>query len=401
MFTIALVFLLLTLNERHALSWTYYSSTCQARNQHLKNVKANTIIKNAATSAAERIAGHNVIDSDESFVDCLMTHLKGQMSRCRFADGLAIISRESSSEREVQFSGTASPGDELVFISIEEFITEVQGKETSVGKALESFLSKNPHVHALVAEAISSIYIAILLSLSRKETRQRNREVLDFLSSRYSSYFDTLPSHQDLSHIPVFWSNKVIQSLQNSHIKVGIQERLRRWKAEFNIICTAAQTDNVDFVDFDTYIWARSIICSRAFDMPAESGGVCLVPFIDMLNHHVKSSYNPSNIVVLEEKLGSTTLRPVPARKCDWHLDENGFFLTVPFPENDSLRSSLSNEKWKWNGEGNPIPIEISYGSHSNAQLLMNYGFAVLEDSSQTILEQVSYMDPICYNPRF
>ena len=343
-----------------------------------KNWSINkTIERHDSTAVAETKSDHEEVELLKSSADCLMKHLKSELSNCRFADGVEIVACPDSSEREVLFSGIAAPGDELAFISIEEIVTDVQGKETSVGKAMQSYLSNNPDEFASVSKVLSSIYISIFLSLFDKEKKEMREEDLDPLKLRHLFYFNSLPSRKELSHIPVFWSSEEIGSLQNSELRTGIQERLRRWKFEYNIIYSAAQAYNLDFVDFDTYVWARSIICSRAFDLPVESGGVCLIPFIDMLNHHVETSISPFEMGVRNEESDLMIKTLVPARKCDWHLFEVGCFLNASFPKSDKEETALSADEKQWNGEGCPIPIEISYGTHSNEKFLINYGFSI------------------------
>jgi hypothetical protein len=354
-----------------------------------------------------------------STVDHLMRHLQANNSGCRFAKGMEIVALEGSdSERGVHFSGKASPGDELAFIPFEEFVTSAYGKGTMVGRCLAGYLEDHPKDKDALEHVLQSIYIAIYLCLSSRI----NGDNTHIIHPQHQPYLDTLPTREELSHIPAFWSSAALDKLEGSPVKEGIQQRRSQWEYEYGLICQAlpflreksealtgnnsdsdTASDIALFADFGSYTWARSVICSRAFDLPIKGGGICLVPFVDMLNHHVAPSTTKAtpelSTLLNRAHQDETEGGSAPARKCNWHLDENGFFLTAPFPTSEhydntwpkhGLPLQLSSEEWKWDGKANPFPIEISYGSHSNGQLLMNYGFSVLKDESQSPLEQVS-----------
>ena len=235
---------------------------------------------------------------------------------------------------------------ELAFVDRVEFVTPQCGLETEIGLAVQEHFARHDSARTCHGGELPSMYIAIFLSL----TKQRKLR-----GGAYAPYLQTLPSLEGLKHLPVFWDSLLLEELQNSVVKDAVQKRRKEWEDEYKIVLAAireAGGASTGFVSLETWYWARSVITSRAFT-DHTSGEICLVPFIDMLNH-ISASQAVSRCDVV---------------KCNWNIDSSGFHLLLP----RDARKRDADAKL----------IEISYGDHSNSNFLMNYGFSILDESQQ------------------
>jgi len=197
------------------------------------------------------------------------------------------------------------------------------------------------------------MYISIFLCLTKRGKHS---------GGAFDPYLRTLPSIQGLQHLPIFWTNRQLDELQSSVVKKAVQTRRDEWHDEYDIVLHAIHEaggdPKVDFVDLDTWQWARSIVTSRSFtdEMRDEP---CLIPYIDMLNH-----ISPGHAESREDVI-----------KCEWTIDSSGFRLSLPEQQRDDQ----------------PIKsLEISYGSHSNSNFLMNYGFSIVDDEYQAVHDKAT-----------
>ncbi|KAI2502193.1 hypothetical protein MHU86_12245 [Fragilaria crotonensis] len=231
---------------------------------------------------------------------------------------------------------------ELAFVDRTEFVTPQCGLETPTGRAVQEYFARHDTTRASHGGNCRPCTLPSFESDKAKETVWRS-----------SPYLQTLPSLEGLKHLPVFWDALLLEELQNSVVKEAVQNRRKEWEDEHKIVLAAireAGGTSTEFVSLETWYWARSVITSRAFTDHA-SGEICLVPFIDMLNHISASQAVSQRDVV----------------KCNWEIDSSGFHLLMP----DDARIKDVDAK----------QIEISYGDHSNSNFLMNYGFSILDDS--------------------
>eukprot|EP00978_Attheya_sp_CCMP212_P019140 scaffold53258_cov53-Attheya_sp.AAC.2 len=273
----------------------------------------------------------------------LVDHLKHGISR--ITDGVNIVPM-AGDERGVQFKeADHEPGKELAWIDRSQFVTPECGEKTAVGRALARLLENTSEAKRVYHTVEEDLYLAIFISL------MKGKLISD---EKFDIYMETLPTLSALQHLPIFWPESSLEELQSSALKDGISTRLMDWEDEYDMIKDAlveSGEGQIDFVDLETWIWARTIVSSRGFD---GDGAKCLVPFVDMLNH-----CGPK------------------AGKCSWIIDQGGFTLSLPSAEFDD-------------DPNNEIPdirpggkVEISYGSHSNAHFLMNYGFSNFNDLEQ------------------
>lgn len=274
----------------------------------------------------------------------LLEHLKRGQSRLK--EDVSVIS-VTKNECGVQLDGTRRStyfSKELAYVDRTEFVTPQCGLETTVGRAVEAHFGLHDDVQNIHGKALPSIYIAIFLSLTKREK---------ITGGDFAPYLKTLPSTKALQHLPVFWSNRQLDELQNSVVKSAVKARRAEWKQEHDIVIDAIRetggSPSNDFVDVETWLWARSIIASRSF---TDDDALCLVPYVDMLNHINPGQANTRGDVM----------------KCEWLIDTEGFHLVPP-------EKVVVNDK--------PKSIEISYGSHSNPNFLINYGFSVVDDEHQ------------------
>ena len=236
--------------------------------------------------------------------------------------------------------------NELAFVDRMEFVTPQCGLDTQIGQVVQKHYELHEAARASHGSELPSMYLAIFLSLTKQQK---------LCGGAFSPYLQTLPSLEALQHLPVFWDTLLLGELQNSAVKEAVQKRKKEWEDEHKSVLAAireAGSAPTDFVSLETWYWARSIITSRAFT-DHNTGEICLVPCIDMMNHICASQAASRSDVV----------------KCNWKIDASGFRLLLP---DDACLKDID-----------PKRIEISYGDHSNSKLLMNYGFSILDDPQQ------------------
>ena len=290
------------------------------------------------------------------------------------------LSKEDRIEEEVE-------EEEIAWINRKEFITPECGKQTTIGKALTEYLRKNEDVQKEYNDILPSVYVAIFLCLNHvsgtNDKQTMNDAAFRETAQKFTEYMDTLPSTEELQHLPVYWNLENLEELQGSPLYHGIKERRSDWFDEYNLVLNATKTFAIEEkrsllqFDFDTWCWSRSIITSRGFTdrcsssatttkTAGSSSSLCLVPFADMMNHCNSESFDSDEIL-----------------RCSWEIRNDGFHLNMPTTSPGSSKrddDENANQKSK--------EVEISYGTNSNSALLLNYGFALLDDShAQTCLE--------------
>lgn len=233
----------------------------------------------------------------------------------------------------------------VAFVDRTEFVAPHCGRDTAVGQAVEAYLGAHENVRRECSNALPSMYIAIFLSLTRRGI---------VTGGRFAPYLETLPSLSNLQHLPIFWNWRELAELQSSAVKAAVQQRKDDWEQEFDIVRRAIKEDvrcHSNFVDCQTWFWARSIITSRAFK---DEGEPCLVPYVDMMNHAVAQAQD--DVI-----------------KCTWNIDSSGFRLVMP----DEYNVGMATKR-----------AELSYGAHSNSNFLLNYGFSVPNNVDQVIYDK-------------
>lgn len=246
--------------------------------------------------------------------------------------------------------------DDVIFVDRAEFLTPQKGIDTPMGQALQTHLSQPRNTIHAFTDKLPHVYLAVYLS-------QYKQGLFD--SSEPSStmdYLDTLPSLSALQHLPLFWDDAMLEELQCSVVKHAVRARREEWKQEFVLIQNAIRSldmpSQYSSLTLETWYWARTIVTSRAFTDLGNNNHPCLCPYVDMMNHVTTSQSHHSIDVV----------------KCTWDIDRAGYHLRLPQPDKDVCRSSS-------------LRLEISYGCHSNAHFLMNYGFCIQDDQEQAMEE--------------
>nr|CCA18289.1 conserved hypothetical protein [Albugo laibachii Nc14]CCA18437.1 conserved hypothetical protein [Albugo laibachii Nc14] len=212
------------------------------------------------------------------------------------------------------------PGERILFIPKNCLITVEMGKQTEIGQKVLA------HNIEFVAPKHIFLILYLLTDMEKKD--------LTF----FKYYYSTLPS--TLKNMPIFWSDQELSWLKGSYILHQIQERKAAIRKDYDAICRA--DPSFSRFSLERFSWARMIVCSRNFGLTIDGvKTAALVPFADMLNHY----------------------RP---RETSWTFDQklDGFTIT-------SLESICSGAQ-----------VYDSYGKKCNHRFLLNYGFAV-EDNTE------------------
>ena len=272
-----------------------------------------------------------------------------------FHPGISLVS-EGGDECGIQLqpnpTGLQLETDDVIFVDREEFLTPQSGLETPVGQVLQWYLSQPGHSLDAHPEKQPHIYLAIYLVAYKEGLLRRLPD------DAGTHYLETLPSISSLRHLPVFWDDSMLEELQCSNLKQGVRSRRDEWKQEFLLVRSAVDAAGLPetFRSFtlETWYWARSIITSRGFTDYENKNYPCLCPYVDMMNHVTGQQAEGNSEVV----------------RCTWDIDSKGYHLRLP----SGRAVSDTGEKPR---------LEISYGSHSNAHFLMNYGFSIPNDQEQ------------------
>ncbi|TDH69930.1 hypothetical protein CCR75_008590 [Bremia lactucae] len=237
------------------------------------------------------------------------------------ADSKKLALQEYAPEvRGVHSRKVLVPGERILVIPKKCLITVEMGKQTDIGRQL---VARNVD---FVAPKHIYLMLFVLTDMEQLET------------SFFHNYYSTLPS--TLSNMPIFWSEEELSWLKGSYIIQQIQERKAAIRKDYDVICKV----DPSFARFslDRFSWARMIVCSRNFGLTIDGiKTAALVPFADMLNH----------------------FRP---RETSWTFDQSIDAFTI---------TSLGTI-------GAGAQVYDSYGKKCNHRFLLNYGFAV-EDNTE------------------
>ncbi|KAJ6163205.1 hypothetical protein N7497_003184 [Penicillium chrysogenum] len=160
-------------------------------------------------------------------------------------------------------------------------------------------------------------------------------------------YLRTLPQPGQLT-TPLFFGEEDVDWIQGTGIPEAAVERIKVWEQKYDF--GYLKLDEIGFPDceqytWELYLWASTIITSRAFSAKVLSGAVqpddlpedgvsALLPLIDLPNHR-------------------------PMAKVEWRAGDEDIGLLVL--EDHSAGQEISN----------------NYGPRNNEQLLINYGFCI------------------------
>jgi hypothetical protein len=71
--------------------------------------------------------------------------------------------------------------------------------------------------------------------------------------------------------------------------------------------------------------------------------------------------------------------------KCNWTIDSSGFRLVLPLDDAASEQQQVDSSS---SHSETAKQVEISYGTHSNSNFLINYGFSIVDDFHQMVDDQ-------------
>lgn len=229
-------------------------------------------------------------------------------------------------EDEIEMRGVHSKCDippNTICVSVPRLclITVEMGQATSIGQAI---LNSD-----LELDAPKHVFLMVFLLWDRKVNGE---------SSFFKPYYDILPP--TLRNMPIFWSEDELSYLKGSYLLDQIADRNDAIEDDFHAICHVAP-ELGKIATLDEFKWARMCVCSRNFGLQIDGNRTsALVPHADMLNHY----------------------RP---RETKWTFDDDrqAFIIT-------SLQRI-------------PAGAEVfdSYGQKCNHRFLLNYGFAVENNS--------------------
>ncbi|OQR83440.1 hypothetical protein ACHHYP_14709 [Achlya hypogyna] len=246
-----------------------------------------------------------------------------RLSRWLTANGAELdklrIETYAPEVRGVHAKKPFSSGDRVMLIPRNCLITVEMGKATEIGQKLL------PLQFAAPKHVFLMMFLLTDMELGN--------------DSFFKPYYDSLPA--TLGNLPIFWTEEELGWLQGSHILQQIEDRKAAIRRDYETICAVDPT----FARFtlERFSWARMIVCSRNFGITIDGvKTAALVPYADMLNHY----------------------RP---RETSWTFDDDadGFTITA-------LRGIASGSQ-----------VYDSYGKKCNHRFLLNYGFAVQDNTEE------------------
>lgn len=241
-----------------------------------------------------------------------------------FKEGCNAPQKLEDSEMRGVHAKTNIPSNTIcVSIPLKCLITVEMGQATEIGQIiLRSDLDLDAPKH---------IFLMIFLLWDRKVNNQK---------SFFAPYYNVLP--ETLRNIPIFWSPEELAWLQGSYLLNQISDRNEAIEQDYLAICKVAP-QLASIATLEEFKWARMCVCSRNFGLQVNGHRTsALVPHADMLNHY----------------------RP---RETKWTYDDDLQAFTITTLKPIMLGSQVYD----------------SYGQKCNHRFLLNYGFAV-EDNTES-----------------
>lgn len=273
-----------------------------------------------------------------SYSCCICYALLAVSPGCYLHPSVSIVDI-SPSERGIRVnnstgSSSIEPKEILLSVPWDTIITPDHGRATSTGKALRMNLDDDYTYLALWITTTSANYAV-------------NHDL-------YYYYLKTLP--KDMSHLPIFWSSADLDELKGTRLYTATQLLRKQWEILYLYIVSQYAPFGKE-TSLDTFLWAKALVQSRVFFLREDylenkigsftrnttttnTNKIGLVPLADMLNH--KSRSDPST--------------------CDWRVEKT--------LEAFVIRTSGG-------GLHQGSEASISYGLHTNAHYLANYGFCI------------------------
>jgi hypothetical protein len=281
----------------------------------------------------------------------LCSHHVAGLSSLKIPDGFSLhpsasIVNLSGTERGVTISKSPiEPKETLLVIPLQHIIQPEQGRQTPAGMAVHRHCCAVENSSTRLKELMTEqTYIALWLCDMVTERRS------DATTAESIFFLDTLPDLNDLTHIPMFWSEEDLVELQGSTMLLETRKNRRNWKELYQEIA-ACRAPFGDHTSLDTFLWAQALTRSRTFSLRGEyfegnnddiadkQRRFGMVPILDMLNHRSRSDPNT----------------------CDWKFDVDRNAFVVQVAETMHPGSEAC----------------ISYGLYPNRYYLSSYGFTI------------------------
>mmetsp|Transcript_16561 Transcript_16561/g.25875 ORF Transcript_16561/g.25875 Transcript_16561/m.25875 type:complete len:552 (-) Transcript_16561:189-1844(-) len=222
---------------------------------------------------------------------------------------------EECEMRGVHVKQSIPPNTTVIVIPKQCLITVEMGQATEIGQAILS--------SELDLDAPKHVFLMIFLLMDRRDPE-----------SFFKYYYATLP--KTLHNMPVFWNEEDLKYLEGSYLLQQIQDRNDAIREDYEAICNVAPVLS-EIATLDEFKWARMCVCSRNFGLLINGVRTsALVPHADMLNHY----------------------RP---RETKWTFDNERQAFTIT-----TLQTIQGGAE-----------IYDSYGQKCNHRFLLNYGFAI------------------------
>mmetsp|Transcript_23849 Transcript_23849/g.43612 ORF Transcript_23849/g.43612 Transcript_23849/m.43612 type:complete len:539 (-) Transcript_23849:86-1702(-) len=257
------------------------------------------------------------------------------------------IGSMSSTERTVHTTVDAPGNEVLIRIPWRRIITGNIGAATPLGRAATT----------LPSTTANDLLCCWLVTASKK---QSNGE-----ADPDDLFHQSLPTQEELCHIPMLWSAKDCETLQGSHLRTMISERKAStldYVSALKKACSQLGEDVwCDSLTPDLWLWAQAIVKSRGLLVPNfddKENRQPLGSYIGEANSHPQD-FIPV-LVPLADMLNHRYLNDgVNGALCDWGLERDGGAFVVKSLGYIPARTELS----------------ISYGKIGAAGSLLSYGF--------------------------
>lgn len=176
---------------------------------------------------------------------------------------------------------------------------------------------------------------------------------------------------------PLYWSEAELEKLKGHNIFHMTNLLKRQMQHDFSTIHAPFAEHYPDIlggITFEHYVWALSIVYSRAIDVSTTEGKSerIIVPVLDMVNHHPSLGVETSTEEDVENVFQALTVAADSVRAYEtFHYDAAKRVVSLlagrayaPKPSTDASLPALEE-------------VFAIYGHYSNAKLLYSYGFTL------------------------
>lgn len=161
-------------------------------------------------------------------------------------------------------------------------------------------------------------------------------------NSFFLPYYQILPDN--IANFPIFWNKRTLSLLTGSSMIEKIETRKKNFYNDYKVICKCCPDFSKEY-SFREFLFVRVLVGSRNFGIRIDGiKRVAMIPASDMLNH----SPNPN---------------------VQWYYDNNKNSFIMKSNQSISTHSQITD----------------TYGNKCNSQMLLYYGFALPNNSYNTL----------------